>query len=84
VSSIGGAVWLGGAIQIKVEVKKWLRQSVAQEGIAREIDTGKEKEVVEDGRSRFEIIISSGYAQIDGQESGHLLGLKEGSLRRLW
>jgi hypothetical protein len=44
------------------------------------MDTGKEREVVEDRRSEFEIIISSGYAQMDRQESGHSLGLKEGSV----
>jgi hypothetical protein len=42
------------------------------------MDTGKERKVVEDGRSGFDIIISSGYAQMDRQESGHSWGLKEG------
>jgi hypothetical protein len=44
------------------------------------MDIGTEREVVEDGRSGFEIIISSGYAQMDRQESGHSLGLNEGSV----
>jgi hypothetical protein len=55
-------------------------EGVAWEGVAPEMDTGKEREVVEDGRSGFEIIISSGYAQMDRQESGHSLGLQEGSV----
>jgi hypothetical protein len=56
---------------------------VGGEGGAREKYTTKEREVVEDGRSGFEIIISSGYAQLDGQESGHSSGLKEGSVRKI-
>jgi hypothetical protein len=53
---------------------------MAWEGVAGEINAGKEREVVKDGRLGFEIIISSGYAQIDHQESGHLLGSNEGSI----
>jgi hypothetical protein len=70
---------MGGAMGIMVEVGKGLREWVAWEGVAREMETGKEKEVVEDGRSGFEIIISSRFAQMDRQESGHSLGLQEGS-----
>jgi hypothetical protein len=47
------------------------------------MDTGKEREVMNDKRSGFEIIISSEYAQMDRHKSGHSLGLKEGSVRQI-
>jgi hypothetical protein len=74
-----GGVWVRGAMGIMVEVGKGFREWVTGEGGGREMDMGKEREVVEDGRSGFEIIIPSGYAQMDRQESGHPLGLKKGS-----
>jgi hypothetical protein len=42
---------------------------------------GKEREVVEDGRPGFEIIIAYWYAEMDDQQSDHLLGLNGGSVR---
>jgi hypothetical protein len=59
------------AMGIMVEVGKGFREWVAGAGVGRETATGNETEVVEDGRSGFEIIIWSGYAPMDRQESGH-------------
>jgi hypothetical protein len=54
-----------------VEVGKELLESVACERVAQEMDTGKDRQVVEDGRSVFEIIISYSYAVMDRHESDH-------------
>jgi hypothetical protein len=79
VSRIGGVAHVGEAVGVMVGVGTGFREWVGGVGVVREMDTGKEREVVEHGRLGFETIISSGYAQMDRQELGHSSGLKEGS-----
>jgi hypothetical protein len=58
VSRIGGVAYVGEAVRVMVGVRMGFWAWVGGVGVVREMDTSKEKEVVEDGQLGFETIIS--------------------------